>query len=155
MKHVDLIIRERPLIIGRPALVFRDIRTGRVTRIPTINTVVNGGLNKIRDHLHGDAGVTYPTHCAVSDDGTAVTASSTGIGTEVARNAITERIKAAQELQINTFFPASDSPNAEVQKAGLVDDPAAGTFFAIALFNRRVWDANETLTVEWVWTFSG
>lgn len=150
-----MLIRAPLLVRGRVRLVFRNVLTGRLTVVQQDNLVVNAGLNKIRDHLHGDGGVTYPTHCAVSDDGTAVTAASTGIGSEVARNAITERIKSTQELQINTFFPTSDSPNAEVQKAGLVDDPAAGTFFAIALFTRRVWDTNETLTAEWVWTFTG
>lgn len=135
--------------VGRVRLVFRDASTGRITRtVEDPNTFVNGGRNKVRDYLAGDA-PGYPTHCALSNDGVAVTKASTGVGTEVVRSGITDRVKTAQTLQINTYFSKAQVGGQTVQKAGLVDAAVGGTFFAIATFAQRAVDANETLTVEW------
>ncbi len=141
-------------IKGRVALVFENTKTGAVERIENNNLFVNSGRNKVRDYLVGEA-PSYPTHCALSDDAGAVNAASSGIGVEILRGAITERIKWPQQAQINTFFNTAQAANEWIQKVGLVDEAVGGTFFAIAKITRREKDPNETLTIEWLFEVGG
>ena len=149
-------MREKNIISGRVELIYINEKTGRVTRIKNHNLFVNTGRNKVRDYLAGES-VSYPTHCAISDDPGIVSAASVDIGAEILspRMPYTEKIKRPQEIQLNTYFSSTQAAGEYIQKAGLVDADAGGTFFAIALFTRRQKDPNETLTIEWILEIGG
>lgn len=94
------------------------------------NTIVNLGLNLVRDFL-GDVGVNAPKYIALGTDGTAVDPTDTSLNAEVDRQLATIDNGTDYEVTFSKTFTFGSSMT--IKEAGLFDNAVAS---GSTMFNR-------------------
>jgi hypothetical protein len=118
------------------------------------NLVVTAGRNLIRDLLNGDA-VAGLTYFALGTGTTAVQPTDTTLATEVFRNAVTQRVKAAGELTVKYFLATGEANGNTLAEAGIFNAVSSGTLFArVVLASTIVKTSAIEVTFAWDLTFT-
>ncbi len=141
--------------LGYNAIVKRvDKKTGKVLDSEKIhNTIVNTGLNLVRDFL-GDVSVNSPKYIAIGEDNTAVQNTDTALGTENTR--------ASSSINVGTDYQAvfshtfSFGSSYTITEAGLFDSATASgsTMYNRFVFSGKAVDTDTDLSVEITLTIS-
>lgn len=133
----------------------RDAGTGVVlSRQRQHNLVVTAGRNLIRDLLKGDSAATL-THFALGTGATAVAATDTTLGTEVFRDALTQKTASAATLTCTYYLAAGSANGNTLREAGLLTASSLGTLYArVVLVSPIVKTAAIAVTFAWDLTWS-
>lgn len=155
-----LAAREKTVALAEWLLRYEDVATGQKwTMGPYKNKVVQGGLDNQAALLIGEvSSITAVTHCVIGSSAVAAALDDdiSDMG-EVARKAITSKIRSGAMARLRTFLSTSEG-NGNHQCVGLVargtDTVGSGT-----LLNRLVQPFSKTsstnLTIEIRWTNQG
>jgi hypothetical protein len=114
-------------------LTVRD-REGRIIRQDRFhNTVVDDGLNAVRDLL---GGWTFePDEMAIGDSDTAVQTTDSALGNEVFRGTIDRRIQGDKKVTYQWLLGTGDANGETIKESGLFEQ---GTMLARALVSPTV-----------------
>lgn len=118
-------------------VVLRTIcnSTGEILEEEKIhNTVVNNGLNLVRDFL-GDVSVNAPKYIAIGTDDTAVTNSDSALGTEVERELATIDTVTDYQVEFSKTFTFGSGVSYAIEEVGLFDSATAS---GSTMFNRAL-----------------
>jgi len=124
--------------------------TGKIIDVEKIhNTVVNNGLNLVRDFL-GDVSVNAPKYIAIGTDDTSATTSDTALGVEVTRELASIDVETDYEVEFSKTFEFGSGESYGINEVGLFDSAveSGSTMFnhAIAGSTKNV-DSDTNLTV--------
>jgi hypothetical protein len=98
------------------------------------NTVVNGGLNLVRDFL-GDESVSAPKYIAIGEDDTAVTNADTALGNESTRALAAIDVDTDYEVEFFKRFEFGSGVSYSINEVGLFDSVTAS---GSTMFNRAI-----------------
>jgi len=171
--EADIPLRGRSILLAYPAgiiprlmamgLSYERARTYAegfvVYRSQVSNLIVTAGKvllcrMLIDDGAQWDVGLTYH---AIGTDETAPSLSDTQLGAEVSRKAITAKTRSGNEINLSTFYPATDCTYA-IEEAGVFgSSTASAAANSGELFSRylQAYDnsiGNYDLTFDWVLT---
>lgn len=136
----------------------RDAETGKVLHEQrSKNLVVTAGRNVLRDLLRGSlASVSAGTagYFAIGTGTTAVAASDTTLGTEVARAAVTSTTVTDGAIVIKYFLPSGTANGSSLTEAGLFTASSGGTMIARTVHDAIAKTSSITITYSWTITFS-
>jgi hypothetical protein len=117
----------------------------------THNLIVTVGKNGIADQLLAAPSIGKPTHMAVGTGTNAAAAGDTALQTELDRNALTSKTRAANVVTLVGDWAAGDGTGA-LTEAGVFDAGAAGNLYARAVFSVINKAAGDTLSITWTFT---
>jgi hypothetical protein len=121
------------------------------------NLIVDVGRDGIMDQLLASPTIIKPTHMAVGTGAVAPAAGNTALGTELDRNALTSKTRAAGVVTMVGDWAAGDATNAALTEAGLFSQ-AAGTDATHPMYARATFtaiDKQAADTLQITWTFTG
>lgn len=113
------------------------------------NTTTNAGKYGIADQILASPSLGKPTHMAVGTG----TPSSTALGTESDRNAVTSKARTNAVVTIIGDWAAGDA-TASITEAGIFDASSDGNMWCSSSFTAIVKGANDTLKITWELTIS-
>jgi len=117
--------------------------TGEILDVEKIhNTVVNDGLNLVRDFL-GDVSVNAPKYIAIGTDNTAVTNSDSALGSEVTRELATIDVATDYQVEFSKTFTFGSGESYAIEEVGLFD---SSTVSGSTMFNHAL--AGSTKNVD-------
>ena len=120
-----------------------DHQTGKVLDVEKIhNTVVNNGLNLVRDFL-GDVSVNAPKYIAIGESNTAVTNSDTALGNESTRELASIDVATDYQVEFSKTFTFGSGVSYAIEEVGLFDSATAS---GSTMFNRAL--AGSTKNVD-------
>lgn len=95
------------------------------------NTTINDLHEYLVDHLDTNQSVSAidASHLALGDDGTAASASDTGLTNEVYREAVDTTTDATRDLETETLLDENEGNGNTFREVGLVSASTGGTFF--------------------------
>jgi hypothetical protein len=135
----------------------RDALTDKLLKkITTHNLVVTAGRDLIRDFLYDGSTVTVDglTHFAVGTNATAEVAANTTLGTETARELITQKTKNSAQLTVKYYLGSGVANGVTLAECGLFNAASAGTMYARATYTGIAKTASITITYTWILTWS-
>ena len=115
---------------------WKFIVVDRVTRevleeTEICNTVVNNGLNHVRNWMAGDS-IDYPIAIAIGTDNTAVQNTDTALGTEVTRASATISKPENYKVRYTKTFEFGSGESYTIYEAGLFDNTVQSGSIMIA-----------------------
>jgi len=128
---------------------------GSVKQEQTVkNLVVTSGLSFIASRMK-DATATVMSHMAIGTGNTAAAAGNTGLGTEVARVALTSTTVTANAVAYVATFPAGTPATlSAITEAGIFNAGSSGTMLCRTVFATVNKDVNDTMSITWTVTVS-
>lgn len=117
---------------------------GTVKETRVANTVTTAGKNGIADQLLASPTLGKPTHMALGTG----TPSSTALGTELDRNALTSKTRSTATVTMVGDWAAADGTGA-ITEAGLFDASSSGNMYCSTSFAVINKGASDTLSVTW------
>ena len=111
------------------------------------NTTTSAGKAGIADQLLASPSLNKPTHMAVGTG----TPSSTALGTETDRNALTSKTRSGAIVTCVADWAAGDA-TASLTEAGIFDAASTGNMYCSATFTTIVKGASDTLQISWAIT---
>lgn len=125
-------------------------KTGQILDEEKIhNTIVNNGLNLVRDFL-GDVAPDVPKYIAIGTDNTAVQNTDTALGTEYTRS-VASGIDVATDYQVEftKIFTFGSGVSETIVEAGLFDNATASgsTMLNRFVFSGKAVDSDTDLSV--------
>jgi hypothetical protein len=133
---------------GFVTLVLKD-KDGRVKETRTANTVQSAGKNGIADQILASPTLGKPTHMAVGSG----SPSSTALGTELDRNALTSKTRSTNVVTFVGDWAAGDGTGS-ITEAGVFDASSSGNMWLSASFSVISKGASDTLSISWALTVS-
>jgi hypothetical protein len=119
------------------------------------NTIVNDGLNLVRDLLFNNASVNSPKAIAVGTDATAVAVDDTELGVEVIRATASITKPADYQVRYSYIFSVGSGVDYAIKEVGLFDSAvvSGSTLFARLNANNTL-DADTDLSVQLTYTLA-
>jgi hypothetical protein len=133
---------------GKLVLTLKD-KDGIIKETRTANTVTTAGKSGIADQLLASPTLSKPTHMAVGTG----TPSSTALGTEADRNALTSKTRSGAIVTMVGDWAAGDGTGA-LTEAGIFDAASTGNMYCSASFSVINKGASDTLSISWTLTIS-
>ena len=159
MRLVDSLTSEhedKPAITGHMHLELRG-PDGELKEVRDVdNLIVTVGSDGIMDQLLAAPTIIKPTHMAVGTGAVGPVAGNTALGTEIDRNALTSKNRAASVITMIGDWAAGDATNAAITEAGIFSQ-AAGVDATHPMFSRATFtaidkQAADTLQITWTCT---
>ena len=113
------------------------------------NTVTTKGKEGIADNLLASPTMGKPTHMAVGTG----TPTSTALGTEIDRNALTSKTRSGAVVTMVGNWAAGDG-SGTLTEAGVFTASSAGDMFLSASFGAITKGASDTLQITWTLTIT-
>jgi hypothetical protein len=122
---------------------------GKVKATRTANTITTAGKNMIADRVLASPTLGVPTHMAVGTG----TPSTTALGTELDRNALTSKTRSTNVVTFQGDWAAGDGTGS-ITEAGIFDASSSGNMHASASFSVVTKGSSDSLSIVWSWTVS-
>lgn len=144
-------VTEKPLFVHN---VYIDLHgpDGELKQREEIhNLIPNVGKEGIADQLLAAPTIAKPGWMAIGTGTEAAAAGDTKLKTELDRNALAEKTRAAKVVTMKAEWLAGDGTGA-ITEAGILSAVSEGTLFARAVFSVVNKGAEDTLTITWTIT---
>lgn len=115
------------------------------------NLITTAGKNAIAEQLLASPGNAKPTHMAIGTGTTAAAAGDTALQTELDRNALTSKNRAANVVTLVGDWAAGDGTGA-ITEAGILNAASGGDLYSRAVFSVVNKGASDTLSISWTYT---
>lgn len=119
-----------------------DKATGKILDIEKIhNTIVNNGLNLVRDMI-GDVAANSPKYIAIGESDTAVTNADTALGNESVRELSAIDVATNYQVEFSKTFTFGSGVSYAIEEVGLFDSATAS---GSTMFNRALAGATKNV----------
>lgn len=136
------------VILDNVRLILRGA-DGKVKHESVHNTVTTAGKNGTADQILASPTLGKPTHMAIGTG----TPSSTTLGTELDRNALTSKTRSGAIVTMVGDWAAGDGTGA-ITEAGVFDASSSGNMWLSASFSVINKGSGDTLQITWTLTVS-